>query len=205
MLGVAHVVERMPHLVGHGMADWLTGTGAKPEGANLVIVAATVAHPVLGVVEQHHHFVFRQVRLHGVDKAQPVDFQVIERFALAEQVLLVDAVCLRRFRGLLRAVVLVPKHDDVVRLHASRLRPRVLAVGVALLVEQRVAWPRVPPLVGNVNRLLCHHGRSGQQEDGYCCYLLHIAFICLLSIPVHRPTDPSAVGRQSSGPWYGRA
>ena len=163
-VGVAHIVERMPHLMGHRVADGLAGRRTEPEGAHLVVVAAAVAHPVRRVVQQHHYLIAPEVGLRGVHKAQLVDFQVVEGLALLEQVLLVDAVGRRRLRGQHGAVALVPEHDDVVGLHAPRLRPRVLAVGVALGIEQRVRRPRVAPLVGYVHRLLRHRADGKQPE-----------------------------------------
>ena len=92
VLGVAHIVERVAHLVGDGMADGLAGRGAEPEGTDLEVVAAAVAHPLSGMVQQHHHLIFCDVRLHGIHEAQLVDLEFIERLALLQQVLLVHLV-----------------------------------------------------------------------------------------------------------------
>ena len=156
MLGIAHIVERVTHLVRHRMTHRLAGGRAEPQGADLKVIAAAIAHPVGGVVHQHHHLVLSQVRLHGVHKAELVDFEVVECLALLEQVLLVHTVGRRRLRGQGVAVELIPEHDDVVGLHAAALRPRVLVVGVTLFVEQRVR-ALLAPFHRDVNGLLRYY------------------------------------------------
>ena len=166
-IGIAHIVERMAHLVCHGVAYGLAGRRAEPQGTDLEVVAAAIAHPFGGVVQQHHHLVVAQVGGLGIDEAQLVDFQVVESLALLQQVLLIHAVLRGRLRGFLVAVALVPEHDDIVALNGARLRPGVLVVRVALLVEQRVAGPGILPLVGDIDGFL-RKGRYGNRCKQQC-------------------------------------
>ena len=76
--------------MGNGMADGFAGGGTQPQRAYLKVVAAAVAYPIAGMVEQHHHLVFVQVGLLLVNKSEPIDFQIIKLFAFFQQVLLVN-------------------------------------------------------------------------------------------------------------------
>ena len=80
--GVAHVMKRVAYLVSHAMSHRLAGRGIEPECRHLKVIASTVAGPCLGVVHEHHHLILRQIRCGGIDEAQCVEFQIVERLTL---------------------------------------------------------------------------------------------------------------------------
>ena len=51
MLREAHILEGVSHLVSHRMAYRFACRWSQPQGADLIVVAATIAHPVGGVVQ----------------------------------------------------------------------------------------------------------------------------------------------------------
>ena len=161
VLRETHILERMSHLVGYGMAHRLTGRRPQPKGTDLEVVAAAIAHPVGGMVQQHHDLIFSNVGILGIHKAQLADLEFIERLALLQQVLLVHLIGRRRLRGFLRAVAIVPEHDDIVGLDTTRLRPRVLVVGIALLVHRSCL-----PFIRNIY-LLLREDTGGHEAQQY--------------------------------------
>ena len=156
--GIAHVVERVSNLMSHAVSHGFTSRGIEPECRHLVVVATSVASPLLRVVHEHHYLILRKVRRLRVYKAQRVEFQVEERLALRQQVVDIDIVETRCLRGRLVTIVFIPEHDDVVGLLRARLRPRVLVVRIALGIEQRVG-ALLTPLLRNVDLLLSKRGQ----------------------------------------------
>ena len=162
-VSIAHVVEGVPHLMGHGVPHRLAGRRSEPQRRHLEIVATAIAHPVGGVVEQHHHFIVTQVGGLRIDEAQLIDFQVIEILAFLQQVLFIDTVWRRCLRWQGRAIALVPEDDHIVGLHGSGARPGVAVVGVVLGIEQRVGRPGVAPLIRDIDAFLRIAPRPHQQ------------------------------------------
>ena len=118
----------MCHRVPHGLA----GGGVEPQGADQVVVAASVADPLLAVVHQDHHLVLAHVGVCFVAERQSADVEGIETLCLLQQVVDIDIVevALREFIGRLRAVALVPIADEVLAFARTGFRPGVFAVGV---------------------------------------------------------------------------
>ena len=68
------------------------------------------------MVHQHHHLILIQVGIIRINKSELIDFQFKERLTLSEQVVDVDVIepsCLLR---VCITVILVPEHNDILRL-----------------------------------------------------------------------------------------
>ena len=121
-----HIVERMTYLVCDRVPHRLTCAGIEPKGRYLKIVSTAIACPVLRMVHEHHHLIFRQVAHLRIDKPQLVYLQIIKGLALLQQIINVHIVeiALGQLVGILR-IVLVPEYYDILRLTRPGLGPSI--------------------------------------------------------------------------------
>ena len=60
-LGIAHIVERVSHLVSHSLTYRPTGVRTEPQGRHHIVVATAIASPLRSVVHENHRLVFLQI------------------------------------------------------------------------------------------------------------------------------------------------